>query len=264
MRVVFELKRDANAQVVLNNLFKHTQMQTTFGVIMLAIVQNRPRTMNLKELLEKFLAFRKEVVTRRTLFLLRKAEARAHPARAFDRPRQPRRGHQADPGLEGPEGGEEGLVAKFGLSEIQAQAILDMRLQRLTGLEREKILQELKEVRAEIARLKKILGEEAELLRVIGSRDPGRLRRRPPFRDPARDEGPAARGPDRGRGDGGHRFPHGVHQAEPDQPLPDAAARGAREGRHGDEGGGFRLDALLSPRCTPTSSSSRTRGRCTG
>jgi DNA gyrase subunit A len=169
MRVVVELKRDAVAEVVLNNLYKATQMQVSFGVQLLAIVQNRPRTMNLKELLEEFLAFRKEVVTRRTLFLLRKAEAREHVLeglkialdhidaiikliRASKDPREAR----------------DGLVEKFRLSEIQAQAILDMRLQRLTGLEREKILQELKEVREEIARLRKILAEESELLRVIG------------------------------------------------------------------------------------------------
>jgi len=169
MRVVVELKKDAVAEVVLNNLYKQTQMQTSFGVQLLAIVQNRPRTMNLKELLEEFLAFRKEVVTRRTLFLLRKAEAREHIllglSIALDHLDAVIRLIRAS---KDPKEAKEGLVAKFGLSEIQAQAILDMRLQRLTGLEREKILQELKEVRAEIVRLKRILGEEAELLRVIG------------------------------------------------------------------------------------------------
>src|SRR3990172_8464797 len=169
MRVVVELKKDAVAEGVLKNLYKQTQMQTSFGVQLLAIVQNRPRTMNLKELLEEFLAFRKEVVTRRTLFLLRKAEAREHIllglSIALDHLDAVIRLIRAS---KDPKEAKEGLVAKFGLSEIQAQAILDMRLQRLTGLEREKILQELKEVRAEIARLKKILGEESELLRVIG------------------------------------------------------------------------------------------------
>ena len=169
MRVVVELKKDAVAEVVLNNLYKQTQMQTSFGVQLLAIVQNRPRTMNLKELLEEFLAFRKEVVTRRTLFLLRKAEAREHIllglSIALDHLDAVIRLIRAS---KDPKEAKEGLVAKFRLSEIQAQAILDMRLQRLTGLEREKIVQELKEVRAEIARLKKILGEESELLRVIG------------------------------------------------------------------------------------------------
>jgi DNA gyrase subunit A len=169
MRVVVELKKDAVAEVVLNNLYKATQMQVSFGVQLLAIVQNRPRTMNLKELLEEFLAFRKEVVTRRTLFLLRKAESREHILLGLKVALE-----HLDAVIKliraskDPKEAKEGLVAKFGLSEIQAQAILDMRLQRLTGLEREKILQELKEVREEIARLKKILAEEAELLRVIG------------------------------------------------------------------------------------------------
>jgi DNA gyrase subunit A len=169
MRVVVELKKEAVSEVVLNNLYKQTQMQTSFGVQLLAIVQNRPRTLNLKQMLEEFLAFRKEVVTRRTLFLLRKAEARAHILEglkiALDR---------LDAviklirGSKDPKEAKDGLMGKFGLSELQAQAILDMRLQRLTGLEREKILQELKDVKAEIARLKKILSEEKELLRVIG------------------------------------------------------------------------------------------------
>jgi DNA gyrase subunit A len=169
MRVVVELKKDAVAEVVLNNLYKSTQMQVSFGVQLLAIVQNRPRTMNLKEMLEEFLAFRKEVVTRRTIFLLRKAEAREHILEglkiALDHIDAIIRLIRAS---KDQKEAKEGLMAKFRLSEIQAQAILDMRLQRLTGLEREKILQELKEVREEIARLKKILAEEAELLRVIG------------------------------------------------------------------------------------------------
>jgi DNA gyrase subunit A len=168
MRVVVELKKDAVAEVVLNNLYKATQMQISFGVQLLAIVQNRPRTMNLKELLEEFLAFRKEVVTRRTLFLLRKAEAREHILEgykiALDHIDAIIKLIRAS---KDPKEAKDGLMARFRLSEIQAQAILDMRLQRLTGLERDKILQELKEVREEIARLKKILAEETELLRVI-------------------------------------------------------------------------------------------------
>jgi DNA gyrase subunit A len=168
MRVVVELKKDTVSEVVLNNLYKQTQLQTSFGVQLLAIVQNQPRTLSLKQMLEEFLAFRKEVVTRRTLFLLKKAEARVHILEglkiALD--------HldaviKLIRGSKDPKEAKDGLVAKFGLTEIQAQAILDMRLQRLTGLEREKILQELKEVKAEIARLKKILAEEKELLRVV-------------------------------------------------------------------------------------------------
>ncbi|MCL5965782.1 MAG: DNA gyrase subunit A [Deltaproteobacteria bacterium] len=168
MRVVVELKKDAVAEVVLNNLYKQTQMQISFGVQLLAIVQNQPRTMNLKELLEEFLAFRKEVVTRRTIFLLKKAEARAHILEGL---RIALENLDAVIKLirasKDPKTARDGLMGRFGLSELQAQAILEMRLQRLTALEREKILEELKSVREEIARLKKILAEEKELLRVI-------------------------------------------------------------------------------------------------
>ncbi|GAB4369097.1 MAG: DNA gyrase subunit A [Deltaproteobacteria bacterium] len=167
-RVVIELKKDAVAEVVLNNLYKQTQMQVSFGVQLLAIVQNQPRTLTLKEMLEEFLAFRREVVTRRSIFLLKKAEARAHILEGLkialanlDAVIQLIRKSKD------PREAKEGLVQRFALTEIQAQAILDMRLQRLTGLEREKILEELKEVLKEIAKLKKILAEEKELLRVI-------------------------------------------------------------------------------------------------
>ncbi|MGA7105737.1 MAG: DNA gyrase subunit A [Candidatus Deferrimicrobiaceae bacterium] len=168
-RLVIELRKDAVSEVVLNNLYKLTQMQVSFGVQLLAIVQNRPRTLTLKQMLEEFLAYRKEVITRRTIFLLAKAEARAHVLEglqiALDRLDVVIKLIRAS---KDPKTAKEGLVEKFELSEIQAQAILDMRLQRLTGLEREKIVQELKEWKAEIVRLKKILAEEKELLRVIG------------------------------------------------------------------------------------------------
>jgi DNA gyrase subunit A len=168
MRVVIELKKDAVAEVVLNNLYKLTQLQVSFGVQLLAIVQNQPRTFTLKQMLEEFLAYRKEVVTRRSLYLLKKAEARAHVLEGL----KIALGHldaviRLIRASKDPREAKEGLVKKFALSEIQAQAILDMRLQRLTGLEREKILEELREVLKEIARLKKILAEEKELLRVI-------------------------------------------------------------------------------------------------
>ncbi len=168
-RVVIELRKDAVSEVVLNNLYKLTQMQVSFGVQLLAIVQNRPRTLTLRQMLEEFLAYRKEVITRRTIFLLAKAEARAHVLEglkiALDRLDAVIKLIRAS---KDPKTAKEGLVERFELSEIQAQAILDMRLQRLTGLEREKIVQELKEWKSEIVRLKKILAEEKELLRVIG------------------------------------------------------------------------------------------------
>ncbi len=168
MRVVIELKRDAAAQVILNQLFKHTQMQTTFGVTLLAIVRGQPQLLNLKELVEQFILHRKEVVTRRSQFELGKAEAQAHILEGLkialdnlDRVIALIRASKT------PKDAREALMGKFSLSEAQAQAILDMRLQRLTNLEREKINEEYAEVIKLIARLKEILGNERILLNVI-------------------------------------------------------------------------------------------------
>jgi DNA gyrase subunit A len=168
MRVVIELKRDAVAQVILNQLFKHTQMQATFGVILLAIVRGQPQLLNLKDLVEQFILHRKEVVTRRSQFELGKAEAQAHILEGLkialdnlDRVIALIRASKT------PKDAKEALMAKFSLSEVQAQAILDMRLQRLTNLEREKINEEYTEVIKLIARLREILGNERLLLNVI-------------------------------------------------------------------------------------------------
>jgi DNA gyrase subunit A len=168
MRVVIELKRDAVAQVILNQLFKHTQMQATFGVTLLAIVRGQPQLLNLKELVEQFILHRKEVVTRRSQFELGKAEAQAHILEGLkialdnlDRVIALIRASKT------PKDAREALMARFSLSEAQAQAILDMRLQRLTNLEREKINEEYAEVIKLIARLKEILGNERILLNVI-------------------------------------------------------------------------------------------------
>jgi len=168
MRVVIELKRDAAAQVILNQLFKHTQMQATFGVTLLAIVRGQPQVLNLKDLVEQFILHRKEVVTRRSQFELGKAEAQAHILEGLkialdnlDRVIALIRASKT------PKDAKEALMAKFSLSEIQAQAILDMRLQRLTNLEREKINEEYAEVIKLIARLREILGNERLLLNVI-------------------------------------------------------------------------------------------------
>ncbi|MEW6106380.1 MAG: DNA topoisomerase (ATP-hydrolyzing), partial [Bacillota bacterium] len=158
MRIVIELRRDANPNVVLNQLYKHTQMEDTFGVIMLVLVDGQPRVLNLKETLHYYIEHQKEVVTRRTRFELARAEERAHILEglkiALDNLdaiitliRQSRT----------PEVAREGLMKKFKLSEKQAQAILDMRLQRLTGLERKKIEDEYVEVIKLIAKLKGIL-----------------------------------------------------------------------------------------------------------
>jgi DNA gyrase subunit A len=170
MRIVIELKRDAIAEVVLNNLYRNTQMQTTFGIIFLAIVNNRPEVMDLPTLLHHFVEHRKEIVVRRTRFDLRKAEERAHILEglvkaldildaliAFIR------------GSRTPPEAKSGLIERWQFSDVQAQAILDMRLQRLTGLEREKIIAEYEEVQATIRRLREILGSETLVLGIIGA-----------------------------------------------------------------------------------------------
>lgn len=168
MRVVVELKRDGVAQVVLNHLFKHTAMESTFGVNMLAIVNGRPELLDLKGLLECFLNHRKVVVIRRTRYELKKAEDRAHILEGLK---------IALENLDAvvalirasatPQEARSGLIARFGLSEKQAQAILEMRLQRLTGLEREKILEEYQALLDAIKRYKEILGSEALVLDII-------------------------------------------------------------------------------------------------
>jgi DNA gyrase subunit A len=168
MRVVVELKRDAVPEVVLNQLYKMTPMQESFGMIMLAIVENRPRLLSLKEMLQQFVAHRIEVVTRRTIFDLRKAEDRRHILEglkiALDHLDAVIQLIRRSPN---PATAKEGLSSTFALSELQAQAILDMRLQRLTGLERDKILEEHREVEALIARLRVILADEHEISKII-------------------------------------------------------------------------------------------------
>lgn len=166
MRIVIELKRDANASIVLNNLYKFTQMQETFGVIMLALVDNKPAILNLKEVLEHYLKFQEDVIVRRTQFDLRKAEARAHILEGLrialdniDEIIRVIRSSYND--------AKEKLCERFGLSEIQSQAILDMRLARLQGLERDKIDQEYAELKEKIAYYKKILSDEGMVLDII-------------------------------------------------------------------------------------------------
>ncbi len=168
MRIVIELKRGEVGEVVLNNLFKHTQLQQSFGIITLAIVSGRPRVLSLIDVIELFIDFRREVVRRRIEFELRKAEARAH---ILDGLRIALDHLDAVIALirasKTPPEAKVGLTANFGLSEIQAQAILDMQLQRLTGLERDKILNELAELTALIGKLKNILANQPLLLQII-------------------------------------------------------------------------------------------------
>ncbi|MDD8018202.1 MAG: DNA gyrase subunit A [Bacteroidota bacterium] len=168
MRIVVDLKRDANASVVLNNLYKLTQMQTTFGIILLALVDGRPQVLTLRDILQHFIAHRNEVIVRRTKFDLDAAEARAHILEgyiiALDNIDAIIKLIKASKDTET---AKEGLMKKFKLSEIQAKAILDMRLQRLTGLERKKIEDEYREVIKLINKLKAILGSKQLQLSII-------------------------------------------------------------------------------------------------
>jgi len=168
MRIVIELKKDTIPQVIINQLYKMTPMQSSFGIIMLAIVGGQPKVLALREVLGHFIEHRKEIVTRRTIFELKKAEARAHVLEglkiALDNLDEV---IQVIKSSANPAEARERLIARFGLSEIQAQAILDMRLHRLTGLERDKIIDEYNQVMALIKRLKEILGSEVEILDII-------------------------------------------------------------------------------------------------
>ena len=168
MRIVIELKRDAVSEIVINQLYKHTALQESFGVNMLAIVDGKPKLLNLKEALKCFLDHRKEVVTRRTAYDLRKAEERLHILEGF---------RIALDNLDAvialiraaadPKTAKDGLMTNFALSEVQAQAILDLRLQRLTGLERDKIMEEHRETVELIAKLRAILADEREIYKII-------------------------------------------------------------------------------------------------
>ena len=168
MRIVIELRRGEVPEVVLNNLLKHTALQTSFGIIMLAIVAGRPQVLSLFDVIEHFVDFRRELVHRRTEFELRKAEARAHVLEglkvALD--------HldaviKLIRGAKSPADARTGLIDRFSLTKIQAQAILDMQLQRLTGLERQKIVDELTELLKAIERLRAILESEALLMEIV-------------------------------------------------------------------------------------------------
>ena len=168
MRIVIELRRDVNPSVVLNLLFKHTQMQDTFGVINLALVDNQPKILNLYELLNYYLQHQKEVITRRTRYDLNKAEERAHILQGLmialdniDEVIAIIRGSRTT------QDAKNTLMERFGLSDAQAQAIVDMRLKALTGLEREKLENEYKELMSLITELKSILADEKKLLSVI-------------------------------------------------------------------------------------------------
>jgi DNA gyrase subunit A len=168
IRVVLELGRGDIPQIVLNQLYKHTQMQTSFGIIMLALVDRRPQVVNLKQMLEAFIKFRREVVTRRTRYDLARAEERAHILAGLRKAVE-----QLDlvirliRAADSPDAAKDALMTRLDLTEIQARAILDMRLQRLTQLERHKIVEEHEQVLALIEELKGILASDAKLMAII-------------------------------------------------------------------------------------------------
>src|SRR3989440_8392446 len=168
IRVVLELGRGEIPQIIMNQLHKHTQMQTTFGIIMLALVDRRPQIVNLKQMLEAFVRFRREIVTRRTRFDLARAEERAHILAGLRKAVEHldqviRLIRQA----ESPDAAKDALMARLDLSEIQAKAILDMRLQRLTQLERQKVVEEHEQTLALIEELKGILASDTKLMSII-------------------------------------------------------------------------------------------------
>ena len=217
VRVVIELRRDAVPRVVLNKLYKHTAVQTTFGVNAIALVNGVPRTLGLKELIGHYLDHQREVVTRRSRYRLERAEARAHILegllKALD--------HLDDVialirAAADPDEARTGLMTRFDLTEVQARAILDLRLQRLTQLEAGKIQAEYDELQDRIAELRAILGDEARVYALIRDelleiRAP--LRRRAAHRDHPRRGRPRPRGPDRRGGDGHLHLARRLRQA---------------------------------------------------
>ena len=227
MRIVVTLKRDAVAKVVLNNLYKHTQLQTTFGVTMLSIVDGVPRTLRLDQMVSYYVEHQVEVIVRRTRYRLDQAEKRAHILRAYLKALDAldavialiRNSASADTA-------RTGLMELLEIDEIQAVAILDLQLRRLAALERLRIQEEAAEIEAKIADFQDILAKPARQ-RVDhpgrAERDRRQVRRRPA--DPA---DPVRRrhvdgGPDRGRGRGGHHHPDRLCQADQDRPVPLAA-----------------------------------------
>ena len=258
MRIQIELKRDAPPYVALNKLFKHTQLQTTFGYNAVALVDGVPRTLSLLELVHEYLRYQREVVTRRSKHELRKAEERAHVLEGYlialdnlDEVIALIRG-SADT-----DAARTGLMERFGLSEIQAQAILDLRLARLTGLARKEIEDEFADLQERIAELRAILGDPARIDAPHprgAARDQGDLRprRRPANGDRGGRGGARARGSDRGGGHGHRDHALGLREAPAGDHVPGAAARGHRRHGHGAQGRGLhraplrRLDARLS------------------
>lgn len=170
MRIVIDLRKDVNPQVLLNQLYKHTQMQDTFGVIMLALVNGRPEVLNLHQVLQNYIKHREEIITRRTKFDLAKAQARAHILEGLTKAIENLDNVIATVrNSENTSAAKTELIEKFNLSELQAQAILDLRLQKLTGLERDKISEEYQEIKIAIEKFNEILADENKILDIIKS-----------------------------------------------------------------------------------------------
>ena len=305
MRVVIELKRGEIAEIVLNNLYKLTQLQDSFGMNMVALVDGQPRLLNLKQFLESFLQHRREVVTRRTRFELRKARERGHILeglavalsnvdeiialiKAAPTPAEAKaelmaktwRSPLVEEMLEraaADAARPEGLPLEFGwqergsgyrLSDAQAQAILELRLQRLTGLEQDKILDEYKEVMAQIVDLLDILAKPARITAIIGDEltgDPRAVRRRAPL----------ARSSPQGvdlsiedliapAGHGGHAVARRLHEGAAARRVPRAEARRPRQAGDRRPRKTISSSACSSPTRTTTSCASPTAGACTG
>ena len=255
MRVVIELKRGVIPKVVLNKLYKHTAMQTTFGVNAVALVDNVPRTLPLRSIIHNYVQHQREVIVRRSKFELRKLEARKHILEgqliALD--------HLDEVialirGARDRDVARSELIARFGLTYIQAQSILELRLQQLTALESDAIRREHADILERIGELRELLGDEDKVLSLIKEeldRDPRPLRRRAAHADHLRRGRPRHRGPDPGPPDGDHDHQVRLHQVAAAGHLPPAAPRRRRRDRHGDEGRGLHraplrvLDARL-------------------
>ena len=248
MRIVVDLKKDAVPEIVQNNLFKMTPLQESFGINMLAIVDSRPQTLSLKKALVYYVAHRRDVVTRRTMYDLRQARDRMHILEglkiAVD---------NIDAVIDliraskDTETAKTGLMSSFDLSPRQAQAILDMRLAKLTGLERQALIDEMTRGRGADQAPGRDPGQrrgpdEGRHRRARGRE--GRVRRHAPHRDPGRRRRDPGRGHDRARGDGRHRHPRRLRQAQPEDALPRAAARRARHHRRGHARGRLRRAAV--------------------
>ena len=241
MRIVFELKRGTYPELVLNQLYKYTQLQSTFSVNNVVIVDRSPKTLSLPETLRLYLDHRADVVRRRTRFELHKARERTHVLEgyliALDRIDEVIELIRDSPDATT---AREGLATEFSLSEAQAQGVLDMRLQRLTGLEREKLQQEYRDLQEEIARLETILGDEVELWKVIKAelreiKERFGDERRTQIRHPLRRH--LQGGPDRRGEHGGDGDPGWLHQEDLHLQLPGPESRGAGRQQPEAEGG---------------------------